>query len=495
MKLEKLFLPFLLCIAAAILSIGIKKPFIGLHDWNGAVYSQVARNFLRYGYIKIKFGQILNPGLVTPQEFRFTTHYPLLFPIILSFFFKVFGINEWSARLVPISSSILMILYFYKLISFFWDKKTALFACLFLIFTPMFIYFAKMPVHEIINTGTAVITVYYYFLWLKKGDRNSLLLIYFLTFIREAIEWSGFSLTFFLLVHAFFSNRQAFKKLIGLIPLSILMFSLHLFYLKILTGSFFGGGFMKIALVRLGFNQESYGNIIHPGFLQFLKHEFTITHLYFTKILVFFAFLYYCFFIKKFFEKKADLKFKGGIVAVFFIFGASYGLIFRNALWYHDYLLFYALPFIALSSTLIIDHLTRNKKTIGVIIWFMVLSVFFTEKIKFTKAILLSDYEGKNYRICQFINKYTEKNSNILLTIFVNESAYFFNFYLDRKYKSISPKFVEFEKNEKAYRESFDYLVIDGKTDLELLKYLLNKYKLVSKNGVYYLINLKEQNR
>lgn len=488
MIFKNLSLPFLLVLTIVVLFIGITKPFIGFHDWNGVVYSQIARNYLRYGFLETKFGQVLNPGQVDSRDFLYKAHYPPLFPITLSFYFRVFGIHEASARLLPITLSVLMVFYFYKLVVLFWDKEIAFFASLFLIFTPMLIYFAKMPAHEILNTSTAVICIYYYFLWFRKESKKLFLLMFFLTLLREIIDWSGYFLPPLFLVHTFFFKRKAFRKLLVLLPLSLLMFFLHLLYVKMVTGSFFGEGLFGILLVRLGFTTEKV-KMFQPTILHFLKKELTVIPLYFTRVVAILAFIYLLVFAKRIFKKeKLDFKFKDGLVLMLLIFGFAYGVIFRNALWFHDYLLFYALPFFALSATLAVNHLVGNRR-LEKIVWLIVFLLFVTEKTEFTKALLKSDYEGGNYRLCQAIDKMTEKESRVLMTFEIGNSGFFFNFYLDRPYNEVSAEIPDFKKKEEKYQKDFDYLIAGEKDPQEFLDYLTKKYPF-KRYQDYYVFSL-----
>src|SRR3990167_9954716 len=91
---ENFFVITILVLAAALLSVNLDKPFIGHHDWNGAWYSNFARNFMRYGLWQTKFGQVMNYDLISPNEFQYFTHYPPLLPIFMYISFKIFGVHE-----------------------------------------------------------------------------------------------------------------------------------------------------------------------------------------------------------------------------------------------------------------------------------------------------------------------------------------------------------------------------------------------------------------
>ena len=61
-KIDYFSLFVLLTVAWFLLSIGISKPFIGHHDWNGVQYGNIARNHLHYGLQQTKLAPVLSYG-------------------------------------------------------------------------------------------------------------------------------------------------------------------------------------------------------------------------------------------------------------------------------------------------------------------------------------------------------------------------------------------------------------------------------------------------
>ena len=97
-----------LILYAALLTRDIAQPWVGLHDWNGAFYSQLARNLLRYPF-EVHHGMpVVAVGLAPPSPEEcsiYATHPPGL-AWLVAMSFRVFGEQEWSARLVPIVASL-----------------------------------------------------------------------------------------------------------------------------------------------------------------------------------------------------------------------------------------------------------------------------------------------------------------------------------------------------------------------------------------------------
>ena len=98
----------ILILYAVIILRDIRDPWTGLHDWNGAFYSQLARNLLRYPFDMHHGMPVVAVGDALPQDGEWSfypTHPPgLVWCIAVSF--RIFGEHEWAARLVPILASL-----------------------------------------------------------------------------------------------------------------------------------------------------------------------------------------------------------------------------------------------------------------------------------------------------------------------------------------------------------------------------------------------------
>lgn len=140
----------------AIYGIGLSRdltePWYGVHDWNGAFFSQLARNFSRYP-VSVHHGMpIVAAGAATPAEADrsiYATHPPALVWMVASMF-KVFGESEWAARLLPILFSMGTFILLLWLVRTAYDDRIALIAGLFYALMPMSVYFGRMVDHEAI---------------------------------------------------------------------------------------------------------------------------------------------------------------------------------------------------------------------------------------------------------------------------------------------------------------------------------------------------------
>src|SRR2546427_5737217 len=93
---------------AALLSIDLTGPWVGLQGWNGFLWSQAAHNHLRAGLgttLGVPSWEHFGPLPIPPQNYY--VHHPPLLAITLSGLFALFGEEEWVARLLPIACTLL----------------------------------------------------------------------------------------------------------------------------------------------------------------------------------------------------------------------------------------------------------------------------------------------------------------------------------------------------------------------------------------------------
>jgi 4-amino-4-deoxy-L-arabinose transferase-like glycosyltransferase len=142
-KLKRIL--FLLVVAAALARVyGIDRPWsYGDHDgWGGAFYSNIARNYVRYGYLATELAPVTSTGDTPKEEWRYYLTHPPFIGLAVSSSFHLFGEHEWSARIVPLVFSLANILLVFRLAGSLWPRKTALVAAALLGFVPMEVFYA-----------------------------------------------------------------------------------------------------------------------------------------------------------------------------------------------------------------------------------------------------------------------------------------------------------------------------------------------------------------
>lgn len=449
----KKYYPFFLILifATIILSTNLNKPFVGHHDWNSAWYSHIARNFVKYGFLQTKFGSVMNLENTAPENFQFSTHYPPVLPIALALSFKIFGIHEWSARLVPILFSLGTIAVIYVLGLKFFNKKTAILASIFSTLMPIVIYFGKMPVQEILTIAPVLASIIFYFDFFQKPNRRNLIKVIASLVASHLINWPGYYVTPLFFLHLIlFSHHK--KKLLfaSIFPMvSLCMFTLHTLHLLILTNDPLGGGMIKILLFRLNLSEKplDYSN------LGYLNSQFHLVLTYFTKPIVFFSVITIVWILLNF--KKWTSSTQIQLLIILGIFGITHNLVFRNMGFIHDYMIIYMWPFFALSGAwgffLILDKLNIKSQLSIIIVTVAVCLLIVLPSRKFVATLQNSQNFKVGYDLGLLIKERTRYQDNVLVLSPDFGSYYnvFANFYSNRniifnipkgKYSSDRPK-------------------------------------------------------
>jgi len=368
----------LMILVFILLGTNINQPFWGHHEWNGVFYSNIARNYLRYGFIKTKFGEVINYGVVNSENFHFHTQHPVLFPILLAIFFKIFGIGEWQARLLPIIFS-LASLYIFNLIL----KKIYNFSLTYLpvilgIITPLFLYYARMPVYEPIIGFFILLTVYFYWLWRNNPQKLTFIIVCLSLLICQMIEWPGYYLGLTLFLHLFLFPVKTKSRLRGLwwLILSLASFSLVVIHQYLLTGEVRGALF-NIFMKRMGEGTSQ------PFTLwQFIRLEIARARSFLTTPLLALAFYWFIVYLIKIIRQQ-KISPQEHFSIFFLFFGVLHIIIFPNVAWYHDYMWYYFFFPLLLAVSIALKNIFSKAKQFKFLVFLVILLLVFLEKRKF----------------------------------------------------------------------------------------------------------------
>lgn len=395
--MSKFSWPIILIFLALILTDHLTKPFIGHHDWNGVFYSNIARNYLRFGLLETKLGQMTGPN-------SFYTHYPSLFPLSLAAAFKVFGVHDLVSRLVPVGLTIAGLMLLYRISNSWVVIAVAL--------TPLLRYFSQMPSQEPLIILLTLLSFYFF---QKKNQVG-----FYLTVILNGLSgWAGY---FFYPLLFFLNRRWAIKACLLLVA----TFSLHLLHTYLLTRQLAGGGIFDALLLRLGLfpllgkaEPELAGQFT---WLAYLIKEARMLTVYYTITLLSLAAL-------------GLLLCRNKITLIFLAWGLSYPLIFSNVVFVHEYFNVFFWPFLALSLVNLINRI--RLKPILVLIIFLGI---FLERNKFYQALVKTKAFEPGYQLGLEINRsvpfgqtYTVVNSRE----FIESQNLFIDYYSDRQIEYI----------------------------------------------------------
>lgn len=382
------FIFLLFLFSALILLFKVDKSFDGHHDFNNAFYGNMARNLTRYPPLNTYLAQPTNPGRSDPTKLSFHTHHPPLLVWSLALSYLLFGISEISTRIVAVIFSLGTLVIFYLLVKRTVNPKVAIIAVTFWAITPIYIYFGKMAVQEIPVLFFAILGLYAY-------SVNSRIILYFASVLAFLSGWPGYYLVPVIFLWEYWRKHTIRKEILILPLLAVFTFSFHLLQNQLTTGSIIGSGFANSFLLRTS-------NI---PIIEYFKKELSWLFAYFSKPLVTISIIGVILSIIK----------KQKIITIFIFFGILHLLIFRQAAFRHDYLIYYLLPGVALGAAYFLEGIFQKKRFLLAASSFSVVILITLTSMKFTQALLASNY-GKSAVIAgKQIAKNTAKNAKVTL--------------------------------------------------------------------------------
>ncbi len=132
-----------------VYSLGIGEMWLfGHHGWTGSRRGIAAINYDRHGFIATRFGPVENYGPAEPEQFDYYWHHPVLINVLVGVSFKLFGPQEWAARLVPIALSFISLLLLFALTRRLWGVKAAFVVGVVFLFLPLSGIYGKFVNHE-----------------------------------------------------------------------------------------------------------------------------------------------------------------------------------------------------------------------------------------------------------------------------------------------------------------------------------------------------------
>lgn len=417
--MNKLLVSGLIVLAFLLLSININKPFIGQHDWNGVVYGQQAKNFYRFGYFPLKFGATLATFNTSPDERKYLIHYTPVLPVMISFSYLVFGVSEWSTRLVPVITSLasvfLVVLLGKELISF----RAGIIAGALMVVTPMFIYYGKNPVHEIVLLPFALLAFYSYRRFLKTSEKCWWNILLLAVTAAMLVGWSGYYAVELIFIHGILLQPKEKIRFLQLPLISVTLLTIFFFHSVILSPQA-TVDLQNIFLARLGG--------LSVGLIDFTAKEFRYAINLFTASLLLLSMAWIFSVIP---GLTRNLYRVNTILLLFLgLFGLTHILIFRQAGYYHEYLLFPLLPFIALASAGTVDNLLKlfQSLKIKLLIVGLILALTAGERLGYLQALLKSEYVRDVYQEAVEYGKIVRVNPGVIVPM---ERDVYFIFYAD----------------------------------------------------------------
>lgn len=338
---------FLVSTALIVLLPQITKPFWGHHEFNGVFYSQIARNYLKLGLIATKGAQVTAPG-------GFHTHHPATYPLLLAGAYGLFGIHESVGRGLSILASLLGILLLQRLIRLLFPRSSPLLSLslLPLILTPLFRYYARMPVFEPILFPLVIATLIGY-------RQKNVFLIFLFSLLSILVDWPGYWPALAIIGIEFVTKRnwRILAAALGSIALGtgLILLAQYVSYGHPFTG------FLEVGSTRLTATPFTYW-----GWLRLLISRAKA----FFSLPILITSLFGAAMLTKYRHHLSLL-----IITIFI--GLAHILVFRNITWYHDYMLYHSLPLIGLTLAAFTHYASKKIPALLVLPILLALLVYF----------------------------------------------------------------------------------------------------------------------
>jgi|GEM_PF-6879799 len=331
----------------------LNRPFTGHHDFVGAFNSQMARNYLRYGFVTTKLGQVTNFGQAKPEEFTYHTHHPPGVPLMLALVYAIFGEQEWVARGLMAGFSLGSVWLYILIISQAAPLAITATAGLLMVISPLFIYPSILPVYEAPALFLLLLQLYSFSRFAKTKRPK-----YWLIFIAAVIAGNVAAwVTYFglpiLTANELRQRKPEFlKKLLLLQIVSVGFFFLHLAHTKYLTGDWFGGGLGEVFLKRVTSQGETDSRYVYSNTKYIVKVADRLKNYYGLPLLA----ISIIGLLRLWTSMNQKLVNAAILLATIALI---LPVIFRNYVFVHDYTLFYTSPLIGFMAALGIDQLVN----------------------------------------------------------------------------------------------------------------------------------------
>lgn len=331
------------------------KGFLGY----GAYYANIARNYIRYGYVTTKLAPVVDVGPVSPDHFSYYLHHPPLFGLLISLSFRIFGIHEWSARLVPLLFSVGCLVVLYLIARNIWDRRSALLATFFMSVMPMAAFFGPhVDVQGSVLLFWVLLTFYFYLLWVDK-ERTGFFAGFIAAFAAGALtDWPAFFLVPLLGIHfSIYGSRRRRRQFLLFVLVAVLLFISLAAYLGVVAEDY-----------RALFKEMIWKTSAHAIDLPESQEQFTLRQWFrqiggyywnlFTPVPLILSALWLTWFLPR---RRTDFH-RNFLALLILLFGLLHVVLFRQGAFVHDYWSAYLSPGLALGSALAVGSLVEKWK-------------------------------------------------------------------------------------------------------------------------------------
>jgi 4-amino-4-deoxy-L-arabinose transferase-like glycosyltransferase len=410
-----------LAVMWALLLLYVGMPWLGHHDANGVWLGSAARNLIIYGPAQIGLVPLLSRAPIPPDLPNYYVHHPPLIVWVTAGFDLLFGMGEMSARLVSIFATLISIAAFYVMCRRLYEPASGLVCAILYAFTPMIIYFGRMPDHEPMSLAFLMLFGAVYVNWVCSPTSQRW---WFLAGLVIAAIWTSWACVFVIGAFCFFGLWAVRPKqriqLIGLgIVMLVAVIALLAFYRIQYAPTF------DDLISAFNWRTSTVSEVSESfTFIEFAVE--TTVHIVACGTL---ALLILCL-IGLIPALRAKNRLQQTTILALAASGLAYILVFRSASYVHDYYKIYLIPFMAITATYAVVHAYRNPR-IRRFAQPALTSLFILSSI--SAIVILNSWYAKTrddlaLHIANYIAANTAKEDTVLTNLFPNPPLEYYAF-------------------------------------------------------------------
>ena len=457
---------------------GINLPYVGPNATNFSVYSLIAHNFNKFGYIETKLAPLISVSRDFPTKPNYFFHHPTLTSFSESIMFKIFGESFWSGRLTMILYSFGALILTYFIAKNLLDKRYAYFCLFVMSLVPATTIFGKLIGQEPLVLFFVLLTLYSSIKYFKTENKNYLFLTITSVVLGTLSDWPMVYFSLFLLP-LYFKNKQTKQGLI--IAASGIITALLFITLTVNIM----GGFqdLKNAVALRSFN----GLLSIPMWpILWMQAMFLRFLIYLNPIILTFSVISLFWIFKQ--KKLSQINL---VLLILLSFGLFHIFLYTQASFTHPYLIHYLLPFVILSSAFFLYKMKLNKTSLVLIFSASLIYLFFLNQTK--------NYQVESNLWRYELTKQTASYLSTYETVIINGSSVIDP---DVLWYPFSINSYAFDwKNPYKDLNKYQHLVFsclnfcsENKNEINYLKDNYNYYYVQTKEGEAYVFVLDKKN-
>jgi 4-amino-4-deoxy-L-arabinose transferase-like glycosyltransferase len=341
------FIIFVLLFLGARFLLRLGCPFTDVVDFNAAVWSQAAHNFLRAGFGACVPAAFYFGPLPIPAD-AYYVHHPSLLALVVAGGFRLFGEHEWVARLIPSIASLGSAALLWLLVKDCLGPRAATLAAALFASMPMELHYGQMVNFEPCVLAALLAGLLGQRHWERNGGRAWFLLMFGGYFIAVSTAWLGYFFVLAIAVHLIIRGRSR----AGWLLVALALLSGALFLVQIRAASPDAWNNLSGAFrLRLGHSTASGQHIPFAPWAARIVESLFIHILWPSWMLAIGGGLI----MVRNRRPDPGMVWLGRVALIFFAMDAFYVGAFRNASYIHNYAAFYFILPVAICGGVALD--------------------------------------------------------------------------------------------------------------------------------------------